>query len=93
MAEPGSLPEPVARWLSRSAARLLAGLMFRGNCEFVAQDFPVWATKRYQSPPRLARGDGPIGPFRHWARQFYPADRLRTHVPASVRSTEGSRAT
>ncbi|MFK0215529.1 Rieske 2Fe-2S domain-containing protein [Streptomyces sp. NPDC004288] len=90
IAEPGALPAPAARWVSRSAARLLGGLMFRGNCEFVAQDFPVWATKRYQSPPRLARGDGPIGPFRHWARQFYPAERLRAQVPSSVRATEDS---
>ncbi|MEV1065532.1 Rieske 2Fe-2S domain-containing protein [Streptomyces sp. NPDC050263] len=84
VAEPAALPAPLARWVSGSVHRLLAGVMFRGNCAFVSQDFPVWATKRYVSPPRLARGDGPIGPFRHWARQFYPPDRLRARVPSSV---------
>ncbi|HBF81687.1 MAG TPA: (2Fe-2S)-binding protein, partial [Streptomyces sp.] len=28
--------------------------------------------KEYVQPPRLAPGDGPIGPFRRWARRFYP---------------------
>ncbi|MGW6536482.1 hypothetical protein ACWGBV_14385 [Streptomyces sp. NPDC055051] len=84
VAEPASLPAPLARWASGSAHRLLAGVMFRGSCAFVSQDFPVWSTKRYVSPPRLARGDGPIGPFRHWARQFYPPDRLRAQVASSA---------
>ncbi|MFL9680101.1 hypothetical protein [Streptomyces sp. KL110A] len=83
VAEPASLPAPPARWVSGSAHRLPAGVMFRGNRAFVSQDFPVWSTKRYVSPPRLARGDGPIGPFRHWA-QFYPPDRLRAQVPSSA---------
>lgn len=38
------------------------------------RDIPVWNGKRYAAPPRLAKGDGPLGAFRHWARQFYPAD-------------------
>ncbi|MFE1479008.1 hypothetical protein ACFW6N_34835 [Streptomyces cyaneofuscatus] len=42
------------------------------SCEFTAADFPIWHTKQYQQPPRLAPGDGPIGPFRRWARRFYP---------------------
>ncbi|MFI1184431.1 Rieske 2Fe-2S domain-containing protein [Streptomyces sp. NPDC020799] len=32
---------------------------------------PVWEHKTYVNPPRLAEGDGHIGPYRHWARQFY----------------------
>ncbi|WP_328467266.1 Rieske 2Fe-2S domain-containing protein [Streptomyces sp. NBC_00448] len=72
VAEPGWLPGPLARWMSRSAPRLLGGLTLRANREFVAADFPIWDSKQYQSPPRLAQGDGPIGPFRRWARQFYP---------------------
>ncbi|WP_405576366.1 Rieske 2Fe-2S domain-containing protein [Streptomyces sp. NBC_01092] len=34
-------------------------------------DGPVWEHKRYVNLPRLAEGDGPIGPYRRWARQFY----------------------
>ncbi|MET7505504.1 Rieske 2Fe-2S domain-containing protein [Streptomyces microflavus] len=76
-AEPGRLPKPLARAVSRTAARLLDRAVFRSSCEFTAADFPIWHTKQYQQPPRLAPGDGPIGPFRRWARRFYPqpADR------------------
>jgi phenylpropionate dioxygenase-like ring-hydroxylating dioxygenase large terminal subunit len=37
------------------------------------QDIPIWENKVYVDPPLLCEGDGPIGPFRAWARQFYPA--------------------
>jgi cholesterol 7-desaturase len=38
------------------------------------RDVPVWATKTYLEHPRLVKGDGPIGKFRHWAGQFYAED-------------------
>ena len=37
------------------------------------QDFPIWENKRYLERPALAEGDGPIGLYRRWARQFYPS--------------------
>jgi nitrite reductase/ring-hydroxylating ferredoxin subunit len=37
----------------------------------VQQDWDIWERKVYVHPPRLAEGDGPIGPFRAWCRQFY----------------------
>lgn len=37
----------------------------------VRQDWDIWERKIYVHPPRLAEGDGPIGPFRAWCRQFY----------------------
>jgi len=37
------------------------------------QDIPIWENKRYVNPPLLCDGDGPIGMFRKWARQFYSA--------------------
>ena len=37
------------------------------------QDIPIWENKIYVDHPLLVRGDGPIGPFRAWARQFYPS--------------------
>ncbi|XCM28138.1 Rieske 2Fe-2S domain-containing protein [Streptomyces parvus] len=70
--EPGPLPAGLARIVSRTAARLLDRPVFRSSCEFTAADFPIWHHKQYQQPPRLASGDGPIGPFRRWARRFYP---------------------
>ena len=35
------------------------------------QDLSIWAHKRYLERPVLVAGDGPIGRFRRWARQFY----------------------
>jgi hypothetical protein len=39
--------------------------------EDFARDFPIWETKDYLEQPVLAGGDGPIGKYRRWARQFY----------------------
>lgn len=36
------------------------------------QDIPIWENKVYLNRPVLCDGDGPIGVFRTWARQFYP---------------------
>jgi 3-ketosteroid 9alpha-monooxygenase subunit A len=36
------------------------------------QDIPVWENKVYVHPPLLCSGDGPVGKYRKWARQFYP---------------------
>lgn len=80
-AEPARLPAPLARWVSRTGARLLRRPAIRTNAAFVAEDFPVWDSKCYISPPRLAHGDGPIGAFRRWARQFYPPDALGVPAP------------
>jgi nitrite reductase/ring-hydroxylating ferredoxin subunit len=38
------------------------------------QDVPIWASQRYVSRPPLAHGDGPIVPYRRWARQFLEHD-------------------
>ena len=36
------------------------------------QDIPIWENKLYLDRPVLCDGDGPIGLFRLWAKQFYP---------------------
>lgn len=59
----GSLDELAMRSLLAS---------FIGDIE---QDVPVWSHKRYLERPALAEGDGPIGRYRSWARQFYTAPR------------------
>ena len=38
----------------------------------VEQDIPIWENKVYLNRPALCDGDGPVGLFRTWARQFYP---------------------
>ncbi|MGW9601009.1 Rieske 2Fe-2S domain-containing protein [Streptomyces albidoflavus] len=70
--EPARLPAPLARAVSRVATRVLDRAVFKASCAFTAADFPIWHHKQYVQPPRLAHGDGPIGPFRRWARRFYP---------------------
>ena len=39
----------------------------------VGEDIPIWENKRYVERPPLCEGDGPIGQYRRWARQFYSA--------------------
>jgi nitrite reductase/ring-hydroxylating ferredoxin subunit len=39
-----------------------------------AMDVVIWEHKTYRDRPALVAGDGPIGVFRKWARQFYEAD-------------------
>jgi nitrite reductase/ring-hydroxylating ferredoxin subunit len=51
---------------------LIERATFRGFCHDVQQDFEIWQHKIYLQPPGLAKGDGPVGPYRRWARQFYP---------------------
>lgn len=37
------------------------------------QDRPIWENKKWVKPPILAEGDGPIGVYRKWTKQFFPA--------------------
>ena len=63
------------------AEPLVGAAMIRLYAHEVAQDLHIWENKAYLHPPALARGDGPVGRYRAWCRQFYP--------PASP---EGARA-
>jgi len=69
----GSLKLPFASRLGRSIAEwMLMQVGIRTFVHDVGQDFEIWKNKRYVHPPQLAVGDGPIGTFRRWCRQFYP---------------------
>jgi hypothetical protein len=63
----GLMPRPLVN-------RLLARKLLNGLVNDVRQDFAIWQHKRYVQPPILAAGDGPVGRFRLWARQFYSQD-------------------
>jgi phenylpropionate dioxygenase-like ring-hydroxylating dioxygenase large terminal subunit len=39
----------------------------------LGQDIPIWENKVYVQPPMVCDGDGPIGLFRRWTKQFYSA--------------------
>ena len=61
-----------SRATHRALGELLGQLVFHGFKHDVGQDFPMWDQKRFLEQPALAEGDGPIGAYRRWARQFYP---------------------
>jgi len=69
--EPGNI-HPLLGLLPRTAI-LNAAIKgtFDGICNDVSQDFVIWQHKRYVQPPILAEGDGPVGKYRQWAKQFY----------------------
>jgi nitrite reductase/ring-hydroxylating ferredoxin subunit len=50
---------------------VLTQLVLSGFAWGAKQDFPIWENKQYRERPALAVGDGPIGLYRRWARQFY----------------------
>jgi len=67
--------------LPRALSRIPLGILNRtilhaGMKAFVhdvKQDFHIWSHKRYVHPPQLAVGDGPVGAYRRWCKQFYPS--------------------
>ena len=40
----------------------------------IQQDFEIWEHKGFRARPALCDGDGPIGEFRNWTKQFYSED-------------------
>jgi nitrite reductase/ring-hydroxylating ferredoxin subunit len=60
------------RWLPRPLLNaLISRFILYGFSHDAQQDFDIWQNKRFIQPPALAEGDGPIGKYRLWARQFY----------------------
>jgi hypothetical protein len=57
----------------------------------INRDIPIWQHKRYLDRPALGPGEGSIGRYRKWTRQFYsPSDQgpaadsePTTQVPAA----------
>ena len=70
----GFLPVPLRH-------RLLNVFILREERRFVLQDIVIWDRKRYRSPPRLCRTDGPIGKYRRHCRQFYPDPAIAPQGP------------
>jgi phenylpropionate dioxygenase-like ring-hydroxylating dioxygenase large terminal subunit len=63
---------------------IVARQAFAGFTSDAEQDFEIWQHKRHVTPPILAEGDGPVGRYRQWARQFSPgAEALRRDAPPS----------
>jgi 3-ketosteroid 9alpha-monooxygenase subunit A len=56
----------------RSITKGVGAAFVREISRQLEQDKPVWENKIYIDPPVLCDGDGPIGLFRRWCKQFYP---------------------
>lgn len=63
----GSRWRGLAEWIG-------ARIATRSFVHDVRQDVPIWAAQRYVPRPALAHGDGPVVPYRRWARQFLECD-------------------
>ncbi|MFK7989927.1 MAG: Rieske 2Fe-2S domain-containing protein [Sandaracinaceae bacterium] len=64
---------PLARFVPKGALeRVLEEASLKAYVDDVKQDFAIWENKAYLDKPRLAAGDGPVGLYRKYARQFYP---------------------
>jgi nitrite reductase/ring-hydroxylating ferredoxin subunit len=68
----GAFDNAVMRTIVRGFDRVIRRLAMRAYRHDVEQDFEIWKNKRYVHPPQLAVGDGPIGTYRRWCKQFYP---------------------
>ncbi len=55
------------------------------------EDIPIWEHKTYVERPLLVDGDGPIGTFRAWARQFYPEPNEAAEPNEALTPDAGSR--
>lgn len=67
------------KWVTYFALRSA----FKGYAHDVSQDFKIWENKVYMDNPALAKGDGPVGRYRKWARQFYYGPEIVSNTNAS----------
>ena len=72
----GQIMKPLAFLPRAVAMRIVSEMALKSYTDDIEQDFDIWENKRYLQPPALADGDGPVGPYRKWCKQFYPAIEL-----------------
>ncbi len=53
------------------ATSIILAFSFKAFVAEVKSDFIIWENKRWIDPPPLAEGDGPIGIYRKYCKQFY----------------------
>lgn len=56
------------------AGKNVARALVKEIVKQLEEDIPIWEHKRYLERPLLCDGDGPIGAYRRWARQFYAGE-------------------
>lgn len=77
---PGGWSRNIPQGMLDAVGSTISSINTRAVLRDFALDFPIWSHKAYTSPPFLAKGDGPIGSYRKWCRQFYP-EQLHTTEP------------
>ncbi|MFJ1649483.1 Rieske 2Fe-2S domain-containing protein [Streptomyces sp. NPDC088258] len=85
------VPDRIGRAAAMPVARLLSSVLQRVASVDTGADLLMWHHQEHVEQPKLARGDGPIGRYRQWAKQFYtePTDGF---VPSRPPRTEVSGA-
>lgn len=63
-----------ARGLQSLVSRTVARSMLAWIKSDLEKDIKIWQHKAYLERPALSEGDGPIGRYRRWVRQFYAAE-------------------
>jgi hypothetical protein len=67
-----SAPRPhSSRMLNALVSAFVVRVVLAGFAGEVRRDIDVWKHKVYLGRPAIADGDGPVGKYRAWARQFY----------------------
>ncbi len=52
--------------------RIMNRVIISGQVHDVMQDVVIWSNQKHRSRPKLCSGDGPIGKYRRYCKQFYP---------------------
>ncbi len=82
----------VKHWGVAPLPQIIREAASMGMSHEVAQDAPIWEAKRYLDQPLLAEGDGPIGAYRRYCRQFYPEQRQQSSTVEPVRESASAAA-
>jgi phenylpropionate dioxygenase-like ring-hydroxylating dioxygenase large terminal subunit len=59
----------------------------------VGQDIPIWENKAYKQAPLIVDGDGPLGTFRKWVKQFYSEPKATLPVVGQAPAANGTNGT
>jgi phenylpropionate dioxygenase-like ring-hydroxylating dioxygenase large terminal subunit len=70
--------------LTKAVTRVLATKASRNESKTFEQDIRIWENSMYCRDPILCDGDGPIMPYRRWARQFYAEPPARTTAQVAL---------
>ena len=65
------IPVVMVTGLGTDMNKIIGKTSFKNYVHDVRQDFHIWENKAYIAPPALAKGDGPVGKYRSWCKQFY----------------------